>query len=187
MMRPAIEAPLRVLGIMVVALVIVAAPRPASAQETARHTFLLETQANTDDLYLGLNYRLGLALEQRLGVTLSASVRPYLEWVRKPVRPRVFMQLRERRYCFALAVDQEVPLICPFGLYVGAGLGYTAADFDGTHASPKEGWIPVADGGIRCALAVEEAAYIEMRLGYRYSEARADENHWIYLSLGVGI
>ena len=153
--------------------------------QSRRHAILTEATANADDLYLGASY--AYTFLPRLGLAAGGSfaMRPYRDWVRERLRPHVYMQMHEIRYVIGLELSDELAVGGPFSLYTTFGAAYTGADYEGTTRTPDQGWTPILDAGFALNFPVHLTHFWVVRVGYRYTELRADENGWMYVALGL--
>jgi len=160
-------------------------PRYGGGDAEVPHTLLAECHYQKGDVALGATYRYAAIPDRFFGVFLHVSARPYYDERIEEIRPGFRIEFAEFRWLIAVGVDEDLPLTRHVGVFLGAGAGYTLADYQGTGRAPEEGWTPLAQAGFSFRARIDESALAVIRAGYRYIDLRGDDTNWWYAALGV--
>jgi hypothetical protein len=161
------------------------APAQARAQaDYRRHLAVGEMAFNDEDFLAGGSYRYQVAPEFDLGLFVSFLTRTEGEISVQEVRPHFLIQREEDRSLVSAGVDKNFFPAGMFDLFVAAGAGYTFATFEGTSASPNEGWTVVARGGAIVRFHIGGGDRISLRAGYQYADLRTVPKSFGYVAVG---
>jgi hypothetical protein len=190
--------PKSTIGVSALAFLLLCGPYPAEGgseegvslrygggEPEVAHAFLAESHFQNEDMALGATYRYAAIPDRFFGVFLHFSARPYYDERIEEIRPGFRIMYDEFRYLIAVGIDEDLPLTRHLGVFLGAGAGYTLADYEATSRAPEEGWTPLAQAGLSFRARIDEEALGVVRAGYRYIDLRGDDTNWWYIALGV--
>jgi hypothetical protein len=163
---------------------LVETPRPPREWYEFDNAGLFHARSNSDDGAIALQYRRTISHRFHTGATLTVSGRTWDETVLDEIGPHSYLQRRETRYLAWLGLDKIAHLARGFGVYAGAGGGYTFADFKGTEAAPEEGWTGVLTAGLMWKFSPTTQGFM-YRIGYQYSDLQHDSKHWFTGGFGI--
>ncbi len=140
---------------------------------------------NTKDVFLGSRYEQPLLIRDNMEIHLGFFFygRPFEKSSFEQTGPTTYNQYKEHRYITGARLTQKLWIGDFFGVFGGAGYGYTFGSFRGTERPARDHRTPHYFGGAILTLGKS----LNMTGGYQYTKIPHSPDHFIFTSLSFSL